>query len=220
MADSPELAHELNGMLAKEGLNYTGSAKIHHYLSVLYTEVGLNTMKEKLVNRYTELNCAVIHGCHLLRPREVTGFDNSFVPTITNELLSLVGATSVDWPGSLECCGAALAGFNDELSIKLLAEKITGAQKGGASFITPICSYCHLQFDTAQPENIDRIGVEAPLPVLLLPQLLGLCFGLSAKELGIAENRTITSEHLEVLPTLLGPPVVEKKKRKAKKSTA
>ena len=220
MATNKELAEELNRMLEKEGLAYSGKTTINHYLSVLYNEVGLNTIKDKLVYRYTELNCAVIHGCHLLRPREITGFDNSFVPAITNELLAIAGATSVDWPGSLECCGAALAGFNDELSLKLLAEKITGARERDAAFITPICSYCHLQFDTAQPDNLETLGQSTSLPVLLLPQLLGLCLGLGADQLGIRQNRTITAEHLNQLASLLGPPVEEKKKKRAKKAAA
>lgn len=216
LARDPALAAELNGMLAKEDLRYNGTTQVKHYLTVLYTDIGINAIREKLVYRYTGLNTAVIIGCHLLRPREITSFDNSFVPMITGELISVTGAADLDWPGRLECCGAALAGFNDELSIRLLAEKITGARGSGANFITPICSYCYLQFDTSQLNHLEQTGQDAPLPVLLYPQLLGLCLGLDAASLGIAKNQTITEQHVQELQSLLGPPVEQKKKGRKK----
>ena len=151
-----QLKTELNNILAKEGLNYSGTVRVKHYLTVLSEDVGTEKIKSKLVNRFKDLKISVIQGCHVLRPREITMFDNSFVPAITEELVQTTGATSLDWQGKLECCGAALAGINDELSHLLLEDKISGALKAGADYITPICSYCHLQFDTTQEKLAER----------------------------------------------------------------
>ena len=217
---NPELASELNLILAKEGLSYTGKATIKHFLTVLHQDVGLAAIKQKLVNAYTALNISVIHGCHLLRPREITGFDNTFVPEITDALVKLTGATSLDWPGKLECCGAALAGINDDLSHLLLNEKIDGAKTAGADYILPVCSYCHLQFDTMQGKTITEKPGSTPLPVLLFPQLLGLCLGLDPTTLGIGKNTTISMDNINQLQSLLGPPVSEDKKKKKSKAAA
>lgn len=214
MANSNGLLAELNTILAKEGLRYTGSAEIKHYLTVLHEDVGIEKIRSRLVNMVSNLNLAVIQGCHILRPREITLFDDSFVPRITDELLQVTGATNLEWRGKLECCGAALAGINDTLSQKLLDEKIAGARDAGAEFITPICSYCHLQFDTAQINMAGSDTRRKLLPVLLYPQLLGLCLGISEKELGISLNSTIEQSQIDQLTTLLGPPVEEKKKKK------
>ncbi len=169
MSKNSQLMAELNAILAKEGLNYSGTAEVKHYLTVLYEEVGPEKIKAQRVNAFTGLNISVIQGCHILRPREITHFDDSFVPRITEELLHTTGAKSLDWRGKLECCGAALAGINNDLSHKLLKEKITGAQAAGADFITPICAYCHLQFDTTQKNILsEAVGRKAssgtPLP--------------------------------------------------------
>ena len=207
------LQKEINTLLAKEGLAYTGKTEIRHYLTVLHQEVGTEAIKKKLVNSCKELKLSVIHGCHVLRPREITRFDDSFVPQITEELVKTTGAKSLDWRGKMECCGAALAGLNDDLSRKLLAEKITGAQKAGADYITPICSYCHLQFDTTQKNMAADQPGTAILPVLLFPQILGLCLGIDAQRLGIDRNSTIERSHIEQINSQLGPPVEEKKKR-------
>ncbi len=210
------LMAELNAILGKEGLKYSGTAEVKHYLTVLYEDIGPEKIKSRRVNVFHDLNISVIQGCHVLRPREITKFDNSFVPKITEELLQTTGVTSLDWRGKLECCGAALAGLNNDLSHKLLREKISGAQAAGADFITPICAYCHLQFDTTQ-KNLQIGGSEEKLlPVLLLPQLLGLCLGIDEQTLGIAANSTIAGADIERLQSLLGPPVEEKKKKKAR----
>lgn len=221
MRNNSELKDELNGILSKENLKYSGTVAVKHYLTVIYEDIGTEKIKTQLVNKFKDLNISVIHGCHILRPREITMFDDSFVPKITEELLQATGVTSLEWRGKLECCGAALAGINDELSKKLLTEKISGALEAGADYITPVCSYCHLQFDTTQ-KNMQEDGSADTklLPVLLYPQLLGLCLGISEKTLGIARNSTIAQEDIERVKGLLGPPVDEKKKRRKKAKAA
>ena len=214
MANNPELAVEINEILAKDGLKFEGTGTVKHFLTVLHEDIGLEAIKKQLVNMVSELNLSVIHGCHILRPREVTLFDDSFVPRITDELIALTGATSLDWRGKLECCGAALGGLNSELSQTLLQEKIDGARDAGAQFVTPVCSYCHLQFDTTQLNMREQRQDQDVLPVLLLPQLLGLCLGIDEKVLGIEQNSTIEPLHVDNLKALLGPPVEKKKKRK------
>ncbi len=215
-----ELKDELNAVLANENLEYKGTVQVKHYLTVLHEDVGTETIKSKLVNKFKDLKISVIHGCHILRPREITRFDDSFVPAITEELMQTAGATSLDWQGRLECCGAALAGINDELSHMLLKDKLNGALDAGAEYITPICSYCHLQFDTTQKNLIEDDKNSKLLPVLLYPQLLGLCLGIDEKILGIEQNSTIEPADIERLKSLLGPPVEEKKRRKKKKVAA
>jgi heterodisulfide reductase subunit B len=218
MEKDSALKEEFNTLLAKEGLAYHGTTRIRHYLTVLHEDVGTEAIKKKLVNACKGLKLSVIHGCHILRPREITQFDDSFVPRITENLVETTGATSLDWRGKMECCGAALAGLNDQLSHSLLEEKISGAQQAGADYITPICSYCHLQFDTTQ-KNIaaEKPGIKL-LPVLLYPQLLGLCLGIDEGKLGIDRNSTIGPENIAHIKSLLGPPVEEKKKKSRAKA--
>lgn len=216
MAGNSPLQDELNGYLAKEGLEYRGTVQIKHFLTVLFEDVGTEKIKSQLAYQFNDLNISVIHGCHILRPREVTTFDESFVPKITDGLLQVTGANSLDWRGKLECCGAALAGINDELSQTLLKEKISGAQAAGADYITPVCAYCHLQFDTAQKNLPGNTAAQNLLPVLLYPQLLGLCLGIDEQTLGIEQNSTIESADVEHVKSLLGPPVEEKKKKRKK----
>lgn len=219
LSQDKQLLAELNLILEKEGLHYSGNVEVKHYLSILYSDVGVDKLSNKLKYMVKDLDVAVIQGCHILRPREITKFDNSFVPQITDALVTLTGAKNLEWQGKLECCGAALAGLNDELSHTLLTNKIDGAKGAGANFITPICAYCHLQFDTTQL-NIAGDSTEI-LPVLLFPQLLGLCLGMDEKTLGIEMNSTIQADHvINLKEKLVDPAELTKKKKRKKKVQA
>lgn len=217
---NPSLLQEMNSILAREDLHYSGKCQIKHYLTVLYEEVTPENLKKQLSSMFTDLQVAVIHGCHILRPREITLFDNSFVPMVTDSLLATTRAVSLEWQGKLECCGAALAGINNDLSHKLLLDKISMAKEAGARFIVPVCSYCYLQFDTMQLNIKNKLPDRKLLPTVLLPQLVGLCLGLDDTQLGLESNQTMSSADISELKMLLGPPVEDKKKRKKAKTAA
>ena len=214
MAGDPALAKECNAILAREGLHCSGKAEINHLLTILHRDVGAEELRKRRSLAFKDLPVAVLHGCHLLRPREVTDFDNSFVPKIATELIECSGAKSLYWRGAVECCGAALAGIDDLLARRLLNEKISGAWAAGAEVLVSLCAYCYLQCDSHQKLE-QGTSTTAQLPVLLLPQLLGLCFGVDQALLGIACNATVDATFLQGLTARLAPPEEEKKKRKA-----
>jgi hypothetical protein len=53
------------------------------------------------------------------------------------------------------------------------------------SFPAPLC---HLNLDLQQPAAAKVVGRELGMPVLHLPQLVGLALGLSPKELGMSKH--------------------------------
>lgn len=200
----PQLLKEINEILKDEGLSYSGGIQVVHFLSILYEKIGLEEIKKQIRYHIKDLRIGVLHGCHLLRPREITRFDNTFFPSVATELLGIMGVTNSDFHKSLECCGAALAGVNDELSISLLAEKVDNAKAEGAECMIPLCSYCYLQFE-ARKEQVD------PIDIVLFPQLLGLCLGIDKSDLGFEKNKPLKYEFLTDLVERCTEP--EKRKR-------
>lgn len=190
LASDSSLVSEFNAVLAKEGLQYKGSCRIRHLYSVLYEDIGPEMIKSRLSLHCEELRVCIIQGCHLLRPREVVHFDDSFIPQVTRSLLDALGVRSLDWRGELECCGAALAGINDQLAASLLEEKLELAIKEGADLLIASCSYCFLQLDRKQPDQLK-------MPVVFYLQLLGLCLGMGADELGFESNQSVSAGLLE-----------------------
>jgi len=183
-----DLQDEINKMLADRGLKYDGKTQVKHFLSVLYHDVGVDTLKSKISTPYKGFKIATHYGCHALRPSKVTQFDDPVAPTLFDKLVEVTGAKSVDWTSKLECCGAPVLGVNDDLSMTLTERKLADGRKAGADYLCSACPYCHLQFDTVQEMMASQNGND-PLASILYPQLLGLSMGIDEKTLGIEMNR-------------------------------
>jgi len=183
-----ELRAEINGFLEKENLEYQNGIQIKHLLSVLYHDVGLDSLKKHITMAYSGLQIAVSYGCHALRPSKVTAFDDPVSPKIFDELVEITGAFSVDWSRKLDCCGAPLTGINDQLAMEMAQKKIASAREASANYICTACPYTQLQLDKMQASwSAGADDTEALAPILY-PQLLGLSMGIDEKILGIAEN--------------------------------
>ncbi len=183
------LLKEINDTLKEEDLEFKGGIEISHLLSVLYHDVGVDNIKEKITRPYKDLKIATHYGCHALRPSEIVQFDDPVNPTLFDKLVALTGAESIDWEKRLDCCGAPLFGSNDDLSMDLTEKKLLSAKESGADFLCDACSYCHIQFDTVQSMINSKGGGNHLLPPILYPQLLGLCLGIDGQSLGLGENK-------------------------------
>ena len=189
-----DLKADINRILAKENLQYQNRIRVKHLLSVLYHDVGLDQLKEKISKTYSGLQIAVSYGCHALRPSTVTEFDDPVSPKIFDELVEATGAFSVEWTRKLDCCGAPLTGINDQLAMDMAQKKIDSAREAGAQFLCTACPYTQLQFDGVQMQMAAQSENGEPLAPILYPQLLGLCMGIDEKTLGISKNEIRLSD--------------------------
>ena len=189
MKEDASLREEINTILQKEGLKYEGDIEVRHLLSILYHEVGIDSIKEKIERTFANLNIATHYGCHALRPSEIVQFDDPVAPSIFDQLVEVTGAKSIYWPMQLECCGAPLWGINDDLSMDLTEKKLTDGKKSGADYLCAACPYCQLQFDAVQEIISSQRGGDHHLPSILYPQLLGLSLGVDGETLGLKMNQ-------------------------------
>ena len=194
LSQDPELTADINHILARENLEYKNKTRVKHLLSVLYHDVGLERLKDKISKAYSGLQIAVSYGCHALRPSNVTAFDDPVSPKIFDELVETTGAFSVAWTRKLDCCGAPLTGINDQLAMDMAQKKIDSAREAGAQFICTACPYTQLQFDGVQMRMNAQPDDGKPLAPILYPQLLGLSMGIDEKTLGISKNEIDLSE--------------------------
>jgi heterodisulfide reductase subunit B len=189
LKENPGLKEEINALLKGEGIRFEGGVEIKHLLSVLYHDVGIEAIKEKVTRPFKGLKIATHYGCHALRPSEVVQFDDPVNPTLFDTLVEATGAESIDWQARLDCCGAPLFGVNDDLSMDLTEKKLTNARESGAEYLCVGCPYCHIQFDTVQTMLHRERGGNHLLPPILYPQLLGMSLGLDNRILGLGMNQ-------------------------------
>ncbi len=202
LKEDASLRAEINVILHREGLSCENEVGVQHLLSVLFHEVGVKALRERMTKTFAGLNIATHYGCHALRPSQITQFDDPVAPSLFDQLVEATGAKSVSWPRQLECCGAPIWGMNDELSMDLTAKKLEDGKRAGAHYLCTACPYCQIQFDTVQQMISATRGGNHHLPAILYPQLLGLSMGIDGSTLGLKMNQLslATIENFFVVP--------------------
>jgi len=184
LTQDASLRKDINAILAKEGLRCDPDIEIIHLLTALQKKVGLDRIKKSVTRPYKELKIATHYGCHVLRPSDIVEFDDPVTPTIFDDLVTITGAESIDWPNKLECCGGPLHAVNKKLSVDLTRKKMAGAKQSEAHYLTTACPFCQIQFETASGES----PTDTQVPSIVYPQLLGLSMGLDKRTLGMGNG--------------------------------
>jgi heterodisulfide reductase subunit B2 len=184
-----KLRNEVNGNLEKLGLKVTGVKEVKQYTEVLCGDYAKSKLREKMTRKLNGLKVAVHYGCHLLRPSKIVEFDNPEMPRKIDELVELTGAKSIDYQEKLKCCGAPVLAVNEKVALELTKQKLLSAKKAGAHCIVTTCPFCFIQFDLFQLKVEELIKESIELPVLFLPQLIGLSLGIEPQALGLELHR-------------------------------
>jgi heterodisulfide reductase subunit B len=167
------------------GRDYDGSVNVKHFLEVLTEDVGIEKIKESAKHSLNGLKVACYYGCLLVRPHEVTNFDDPENPTCMDKLVTALGGESLDWPHKVECCGGGLSMSRTDVVVSLTDAILEMAKASGAQCITVGCPMCQINLDMRQLDIRKRLGKSYDMPVVYITQLIGLCLGVSPKELGL-----------------------------------
>ncbi len=166
------------------GQPYDGSVAVHHLVEVLLKDIGLQKLRKSFKQSLNGLKVACYYGCYLLRPPEVTQFDDPENPTILESLVEAMDGESLDWPGKVDCCGGVLNLTRTEITVRRSGAIIDMALAAGADCITVACPMCQTSLDLRQKDIEKATGKIYKMPIVYITQLLGLCLGISPKELG------------------------------------
>jgi len=180
-----ELAQVINARLAPEGLEYRGTTRITHFLWALYEDIGEARLRALIARPLTGLTVAAFYGCHITRPPLRYGFVDSRNTIALERLAEILGCRPIDYSGRTECCGFHTAAHDERIAIKLTGQHIRSAKTNGARTMVTPCPLCHTVLDGFQREIEKDVGEKLDMPILHLPQLVGLALGLSPEALRI-----------------------------------
>lgn len=191
-----EYLAEINKILADEGLEYKGTTEVKHLLWVAIEDIGLETLKGTFQKQLDGVKVAPFYGCYLVRPSDVLGYkENPVRETSLETIIEAVGGEVFDFPGKTACCGFPILFINQANSLRMVSNHTGTAKDGGADAMVTPCPLCHLNLDGYQPKaRRKNRGDKADLPIIHLPQLLGLAMGMSEKELGLQKHIVSTKE--------------------------
>ena len=192
----PNYLKEINEILAEENLEYKGTTDIKHLLWVIIEDIGLEKLKSTFTKELTGMNMAPFYGCYMVRPSDALGFkENPIRETSVEELIEAVGGNVTDFSGKTACCGFPILFINQENSMKMVANHTgTAKDKGADAMVTP-CPLCHLNLDGYQAKARRQVrNDKADLPIIHVPQLIGLAMGMKEKELGLQKHIVSTKD--------------------------
>jgi heterodisulfide reductase subunit B2 len=188
---------EVNSHLKEVGLELKGSVETKHILQLLREDVGLEKIKAAVTKPLSKLKVAEHNGCHILRPKEIIGFDDPEDPQTLKMLIEATGATCLDYIDETECCGAPSVGVSDKVALSLARDKLNHIKQVGAQALITICAFCHIMYDTNELRIEKQFNETYGIPILHYPQLLGLAMGLKPEELAFSELRVNASNLLK-----------------------
>ena len=180
----------INALLEPTGHQWKGTVKIRHFARILYEDVGFDKIKARVVKNLGGSNIAPMYGCHYLKPSNIyDGFDHPDHPRSMETLIEATGASAVDYVEKTLCCGGPILAIGEELPMKMSERILTGMKNGGADAAVVVCPFCNVMMGEYQSAIGEQAGLEYDIPTFYMPQLIGLAFGFSPKELGLKKKQ-------------------------------
>ena len=185
--------HELenNEQLKEEiltiiGLPYRGTVRILNVLQFIEKYIQ-NALPEKIVAPFAH-QVACYYGCLLVRPQKILKFDRLEDPQSMDKVMSVLGASPIEWAFKTECCGAGLSVSRTDLVARLSGNIVKDASDRGAEAIIVACPMCHSNLDMRRSAINRQLDTPTDIPVLYITQAIGLAIGLSPQELGLQRH--------------------------------
>ena len=173
----------INGNLSDEGLTNK------NFLWMLVEEIGLDELRSRVRRPLTNLRVGPFYGCYIVRPTDRLGIDDTHPrDTYLAQVIEALGGTVIEYAGAYKCCGFPIITMNKEASLKQAGRHLGDAVDAAADCLVTPCPLCHLNLDLQQPLAERVVGRDLDMPVLHLPQLVGLALGLEPKELGLQRH--------------------------------
>jgi succinate dehydrogenase / fumarate reductase, cytochrome b subunit len=184
----PTTRERINRMLAQESITYRGTIQVKHLLWIVVREVGLQRVREQIRVPLSDFKIAPFYGCYILRPSWDLGFDDPENPTSLEKVIQAAGGEPVAYAGRTKCCGFPIILEKEAIAVAMAGQNMKEAKEQGADFMVTPCPLCHMSLDIYQDRAGQAVNTSLNLPILHLPQLLGLAMGIPAKDLGVSRH--------------------------------
>ena len=177
------IREKVNRILKQINLEVQGKAKVYHFHQILYDEVGVSEIKERVKVDISAIKIGCHHGCHILKPTDVLHYDKAAYPQKLEAMVSATNAQVVPPQGFEHCCGSLLMPHNQDASYAFAVKAVE--QKGEVDAIIVNCPGCFRQLDLGQVMAKRKFNKVLNTPVIFYTQLLGLALGIDPKSLGL-----------------------------------
>lgn len=188
LKNEPGTRERINRILEQDGIAYRGWVQVKHLLWIAVREIGLSRVAETVRSPFRDFRIAPFYGCYILRPSWELGFDDPENPSSLEKVIRAVGGEPVAYAGRTKCCGFPIILEKEAIAVAMAGANMKEARDHGADFMVTPCPLCHMSLDIYQERAGRAVQTALNLPILHLPQLLGLAMGIPAKDLGVSRH--------------------------------
>ena len=186
--EDPAVLKQVNECLAEGDLKYKGTIKVRHIQDVLYNDVGVDKIRERVTNPLSGLKVAGYVGCQSVRP--YGEYDSTVKPIVQDRLLEALGAEAVPFPKKMLCCGSGIFLPEMDYCLELVKTILEDALNHGAKMVSTVCPMCAMNLEMYQDRINKKYGTQLDVPIVYLTQLMAAAFGMDLKR-DAALNRNV-----------------------------
>ncbi len=159
------------------------AVEVDHLLLTVTEKVGYAKVAQSVVRPLGGMKVVCYYGCIITRPPQITGVKDYEYPQQMDKLLTILGASPLDWSYKTRCCGGSLGVSQLPLATELSGRILQNAQDVGATAIVVACPLCQVNLDARQQQIAEEMNKDFHIPILYFTQLMGLAFGMEAGEM-------------------------------------
>lgn len=156
---------------AAVGFQFTGEIAVRPLLAVLHEDCGVEAIAAQVQQPLSGLKVVPYYGCLLVRPPQITQFDDPDQPQVMADLLGAIGAEVMPWSYATDCCGAGLSLSRSDIVQKRVSRLVERAREAGADALVTACPLCQVNLEMRQTR-------QPMMPAFYFTELIGLAFGL------------------------------------------
>ncbi len=162
------------------GFSFTGQVSVRPVMAVLYDDCGPEEIAAQVKRPLKGLKVVPYYGCLLVRPPQVTQFDDPDNPQVMAKLLRASGAEVLDWSHATDCCGAGLSLSRSDVVQNLVSRLADRAREAGAEALVTGCPLCQVNLEMRQSGNGKTQSTK--MPAFYITELVGLALGIPEAE--------------------------------------
>jgi heterodisulfide reductase subunit B len=173
------------------GREFQGTVRVVHPIEILYVDLGLDAVRDRVTRPLQGLKVAPYYGCYLTRPS--CDFDSPENPQSLEQFIEALGAEPVRFSYKMKCCGGSIFLTQEDAALELCHRILTRAKAEGADCILVTCPLCDMLLDPYQVKINPRFKVQHDMPILYFSQLAGLAFGMDPRDKALGLGRRVVS---------------------------
>lgn len=146
-------------------------------------------LKSKIQETFKGLTALCYYGCMLTRfSLDIDILYNRENPQAMENILNILGFSTLDWNCKTSCCGASAAVNDQDVAHNLMSRIFQEAFLRRADCLVTTCPMCQINLDSYQESIVEKYQLGHKIPIFYLTELVGMALGYSSEKMQLEKH--------------------------------